>query len=160
MQNQTENQVARKSISRGRKIAHAPDCITISKPSLSPGSSKFTHLCHLSCTCTGRLRRPPAGLEFNDTLVGTIHDITVENVHAQRVYGHRDNWTATIEGQPLASLLDFLLRASFPRSSVLLLCASSLPCEPGLPLPTLPWAQTHPHANTVPPARGRSGIVI
>jgi hypothetical protein len=48
----------------------------------------------------GRLRRPPAGLASNDTLVGSIHDILIENVHATHVNGDRGNWTATIEGQP------------------------------------------------------------
>eukprot|EP01052_Picozoa_sp_SAG31_P004832 SAG31_NODE_204_length_20414_cov_19.143392_24_plen_289_part_00 len=49
----------------------------------------------------GRLRRPPAGLASNDSLVGSIHDITIENVHATRVFHpYGRNWTATIEGQP------------------------------------------------------------
>lgn len=52
----------------------------------------------------GRLRRPPAGLSTNDSLVGSIHDIMFANVHATHVAGYKKrraaNWTATIEGQP------------------------------------------------------------
>jgi hypothetical protein len=48
----------------------------------------------------GRLRRPPAGLPSNDSLVGAIHDITISNVHATHVSHGSRNWTATIEGQP------------------------------------------------------------
>jgi hypothetical protein len=52
----------------------------------------------------GRLRRPPAGLSTNDSLVGGIHDIMIANVHATHLAGYkkgrRANWTATIEGQP------------------------------------------------------------
>lgn len=49
----------------------------------------------------GRLRRPPAGLGFNDTLVGAIRDITVSNVRVRSGAGStKSNWTATIEGQP------------------------------------------------------------
>jgi hypothetical protein len=50
----------------------------------------------------GRLRRPPAGLSANDSLVGSIHDITVQDVWASHVVSPRGhgNWTATIEGQP------------------------------------------------------------
>jgi hypothetical protein len=53
----------------------------------------------------GRLRRPPAGLPTNDSLVGGIYNITVVDVHATRVFrGGRGNssrnWTATLEGQP------------------------------------------------------------
>ena len=51
----------------------------------------------------GRLRRPPAGLPTNDSLVGSIHDITIVNVHATHVHGEKGNWTATIEGQPVDS---------------------------------------------------------
>ena len=48
----------------------------------------------------GRLRRPPMGLAYNDSLVGSIRDITVDNVRAQTVWNNKRNWTSTIEGQP------------------------------------------------------------